>query len=307
MGPEPMLAPVLAHLPVVLRLLKDTGRHRRALAAVASEWSTFAGRLHAALRHDDAALELFQRAEDLADGTLAATATSFRGYIARMRGRPRAVVRWANAALAVKGAHRSQRAFDTLQAARGHALMDDHPTGYGACWTRPPHSPKISVIRRPRCTGTPNRSSECGSASHNWRWDSPARRPTCSRPGSPRCPRPSARQTEPRSTEQHSPPPRRPPDEAAKHCFDAAPAPHQRTGHPPSPRGSAGRGRRSRPAGATGCPGGGRPVRWTTCSCRVQRPGRSGRTRSGRPRPRSRPPDGHPRRCPGQCPTPAGR
>jgi hypothetical protein len=131
-GPGPLLTPVCAQLPVLLDLLRDApGRHRRALAAVTSEWAAFAGWLHAALRHDEEALSLFQRAEDLADdaedGTLAATATSFRGYVARMQGRPRAVIRWANAALATPGAHRGQRAFDTMQAARGHALMGDDP------------------------------------------------------------------------------------------------------------------------------------------------------------------------------------
>ncbi|WP_116022662.1 hypothetical protein [Thermomonospora umbrina] len=129
-GSGGMLAPVTAQFPILLEMLRDVpGRHHRRVAGVASEWATFAGWLHAATRRDGAALKLFQQAEALADeaedGTLAATATSFRGYVARTQGRPRAVVRWSAAALATPGSHPTQRVFDMIQTAQGHAALGD--------------------------------------------------------------------------------------------------------------------------------------------------------------------------------------
>src|SRR5271165_3361660 len=56
------------------------------------EWMSFVGWLHTAVRKDSRALALFADAEDRADeagdGTIAAIAASFRGYLARLQGRP---------------------------------------------------------------------------------------------------------------------------------------------------------------------------------------------------------------------------
>ncbi|MCO5967451.1 transcriptional regulator [Actinoallomurus soli] len=129
-GPVPLLAPVTAQVRSVTAMLRETsGPYRDELAVIAADWTTFAGWLRAAVRQDAPALALFDRGEELADdvdyGTGAALATSFRGYVARKQGRPRAVVRAASAALATRGVHPSQRAFDTLQAAQGHAMLGD--------------------------------------------------------------------------------------------------------------------------------------------------------------------------------------
>lgn len=110
-------------------LREASGPLRDELGRIVAEWTTFAGWLHAATRQDSRALALFDLAEELADdvgyGTGAALATSFRGYVARQQDRPRAVIRAASAALATPGVHRTQKTFDTLQAAQGYASLGD--------------------------------------------------------------------------------------------------------------------------------------------------------------------------------------
>ncbi|MEV5712031.1 transcriptional regulator [Actinoallomurus sp. NPDC052274] len=129
-GPAPLLQPAVAQMATVMDMLRHaSGPYRDELAVITADWTIFSGWLHAAVRQDARALALFHRAEELADdvdyGTGAALATSFRGYVARQQGRPRAVVRAASAALATPGVHLSQRTFDTLQAAQGHAALGD--------------------------------------------------------------------------------------------------------------------------------------------------------------------------------------
>lgn len=130
MGPGALLGPVAGQLDTITAMLRDAGGpHRDDFGRVVAEWTTYAGWLHAALRRDAEALALFARAEDLADeldcGTIAAIATSFRGYVARQQGRPRGVIRASAAALATPGAHSTQRTFDHLQAAQGYAALGD--------------------------------------------------------------------------------------------------------------------------------------------------------------------------------------
>ena len=76
-------------------------------ARLIAEWMSFVGWLHTAVRKDSRALALFADAEDLADeagdGTIAAIAASFRGYLARLQGRPRSAIRASAAALATPG------------------------------------------------------------------------------------------------------------------------------------------------------------------------------------------------------------
>jgi hypothetical protein len=75
-------------------------------ARLLAEWMSFVGWLHTAVRKDSRALALFADAEDLADeaadGTIAATAASFRGYLARLQGRPSGAIRASAAALATR-------------------------------------------------------------------------------------------------------------------------------------------------------------------------------------------------------------
>lgn len=102
-----------------------SGPHREELGRLVAEWTAFVGWLHTALRKDDRALALFTTAEELADdigdGTIAATAASFRGYVARLQGHPRMAIRASAAALATPGAHPTQHTYDMLQTAQAYA------------------------------------------------------------------------------------------------------------------------------------------------------------------------------------------
>lgn len=129
-GSASLLAPMTTQMHTITGMIRDAaGPHRDALLRLAAEWAAFTGWLYAATRQDDQALALFGRAEEMADevgdGVIAAMSTSFRGYVARQRGRYRGVVRASCAALATPGAAPAQRTFDTLQAAQGHAGLGD--------------------------------------------------------------------------------------------------------------------------------------------------------------------------------------
>ncbi|XRQ08986.1 helix-turn-helix domain-containing protein [Actinomadura welshii] len=129
-GPAALLRPISGQLDAITAMLRDArGPLAERLGRVVAEWSVYAGWLHAALRRDGRALELLTRGEDLADefddGTIAAIATSFRGYVARQQGRARAVVRASMAAMATPGGHPVQATFDRLQAAQGYAVLGE--------------------------------------------------------------------------------------------------------------------------------------------------------------------------------------
>jgi tetratricopeptide (TPR) repeat protein len=130
LGPEAILAPMALQLSTIREVLRDaSGPHREALARLVAEWTSFVGWLHTAVRKDSDALALFADAEDLADdvgdGTIAATAASFRGYLARLQDRPRSAIRASAAALATPGAHPTQHTFDILQTAQAYADLGD--------------------------------------------------------------------------------------------------------------------------------------------------------------------------------------
>lgn len=129
-GPVPLIPASLAQTEMVTGLLKEVnGPLRQQLAGVASEHVQFAGWLHAEARRDAEAVRLLGQAEDLADdaedGTLAAQALNFRGYLARQQGRPRAMIRGFLTAYNTPGAHVAQRIGDAIQAAQGYAKIDE--------------------------------------------------------------------------------------------------------------------------------------------------------------------------------------
>ena len=117
-------------LNTLRKVLHDaSGPQRDALAPLVAEWTSFVGWLHTAVRKDSQALALFADAEDLADevgdGTMAATAASFRGYLARLQGRPRSAIRASAAAMATPGADPTQHTYDLLQTAQAYADLGD--------------------------------------------------------------------------------------------------------------------------------------------------------------------------------------
>lgn len=129
-GPAAILDGSLAQTDAVTQLLRDSrGPARDALLPVAGEYVQFAGWLHAELRDDQRAMHLLTDAEALADdaqdGTLAAQATNFKGYLSRQQGNPRGIVRHFLAAYHSPGAAPAQRLGDAVQAAQGLALLDE--------------------------------------------------------------------------------------------------------------------------------------------------------------------------------------
>ncbi|UNS98568.1 helix-turn-helix transcriptional regulator [Streptomyces tubbatahanensis] len=128
--PASVIPATMAQMREVVRILKGArGTQRDRLAKVASEWAQFAGWMHAQVRNDSEAVRLLNDALEIADevgnGTLAAQALNFRGYVARRQEKPRAVARWFGAAANTQGAHPAQRIGDYLQSAAGLAALGE--------------------------------------------------------------------------------------------------------------------------------------------------------------------------------------
>jgi transcriptional regulator with XRE-family HTH domain len=128
--PESVIPATMEQMREVTRMLKGArGPHRDSLAEVASEWVQFAGWMLAQVRRDDEAVRLLNDALELADemgnGTLAAQALNFKGYISRQQGRPQGIARWFSAAANTPGAHPAQRIGDYLQSAAGLAELGE--------------------------------------------------------------------------------------------------------------------------------------------------------------------------------------
>lgn len=129
-GSRAMVGPITAQLEMLRALLRDaTGDHRPALMQLVANWTTFVGWLHTSLREFPQADAMFADAEEMSDeiddGELASTATSYRGYISLLQGRYRAAIRATTAALNTPGAHSAQLAYDTLQVAQAYAGLGD--------------------------------------------------------------------------------------------------------------------------------------------------------------------------------------
>lgn len=130
LGAEAIRVPMAIQLQTLQGLLKKaTGPQHDRLARLVAEWATFVGWLHIASGNGDEALKLFTTAEEItdetADGTVAATATSFKGYLALLQGRPRKAIRETAGALATPGSHPTQHVYDLLQTAQAYAQLDD--------------------------------------------------------------------------------------------------------------------------------------------------------------------------------------
>ncbi|MFJ3632000.1 helix-turn-helix domain-containing protein [Streptomyces sp. NPDC090112] len=128
--PRSVIPATMAQMREVTRMLKEArGPQRDRLSDVASEWVQFAGWLFAQTREYKDGVRLLNDAVELADetgnGTLAAQALNFKGYIARQQGRPQGIARWFAAAANTPGAHPAQRIGDYLQSAAGLAELGD--------------------------------------------------------------------------------------------------------------------------------------------------------------------------------------
>lgn len=130
LGAGMLIVPMKTQLDTLVKVLREaSGPHKDALMHLVADWMTFTGWLHTALREYPEADAEFSIAEEmsdeLGDGILASTATSFRGYIALLQHRHRAAIRATAAALGTPGAHPTQVVYDTLQSAHAYAGLGD--------------------------------------------------------------------------------------------------------------------------------------------------------------------------------------
>jgi tetratricopeptide (TPR) repeat protein len=129
-GPSVMIGPMQAELEILVKVFRETsGPHKAALMHLVADWTTFVAWLHTELREYPEADATFATAEEMSDeigdGILASTATSYRGYLALLQGRYRAAIRDTAAALGTPGSHPTQNAYDILQLAQGYAGLGD--------------------------------------------------------------------------------------------------------------------------------------------------------------------------------------
>jgi tetratricopeptide (TPR) repeat protein len=133
LGAGIMIAAMSAQLETLKELLRRTsGPNKPSLLHLIADWTTFVAWLHTELGEYAEADSIFTEAEEMADelgdGVLGSTATSYRGYLALLQGNYRAAVRNTAAALATPGAHPTQLAYDSLQEAQGYAGLGDLKT-----------------------------------------------------------------------------------------------------------------------------------------------------------------------------------
>jgi tetratricopeptide (TPR) repeat protein len=134
LGSEALVVPMTSQLETLIKILRETpeGRHRQPLSRLVAEWTSFVGWLNASVRNDAEAERLFSDAEEMADeirdGTIAATAISFRGYLALLQDRFPKAIRESAAALATPGSHSTQHTYDLLQTAQSYAKLGDQKT-----------------------------------------------------------------------------------------------------------------------------------------------------------------------------------
>lgn len=136
LGPDLIIGPMSIQRDALETLLNESrGSKQDPLMQLVANWTTFVGWLHTSRHEYGEADEQFAKAEEMADeigdGVLGSTATSYRGYIALLQGRHRAALRATTAALATPGAHPTQVAYDTLQAAQAYAGLGDKETAAG--------------------------------------------------------------------------------------------------------------------------------------------------------------------------------
>jgi tetratricopeptide (TPR) repeat protein len=94
-----------------------------------ADWTNYVGWLHTALGEYPEADATFavgeEMSDELGDGILESTATSYRGYIALLQGRHRTAIRTTATALGTPGIHPTHVAYDTLQTAQAYAGLGD--------------------------------------------------------------------------------------------------------------------------------------------------------------------------------------
>lgn len=130
LGPSIMIDPMKAQLNALVSALHGaSGPNKAALMQLVGNWMNFIGWLHTALHEyreaDSAFADAEEIGDELGDGIIASTATSYRGYVALLRGHYRPAIRATAAALGTPGIHPTHTAYDTLQMAQVYAGLGD--------------------------------------------------------------------------------------------------------------------------------------------------------------------------------------
>lgn len=126
-GPRLMLDPATGYLRLFERLTSEaSGPLRPRVVDLAAQWAQFSGWLHAATEQRATAARWFDRtlqwAAESNNPTLIANALSYKGHLAWMAGHLGSMIDLSQAAQRNPDVHVSQRAFDAMQEARGHAM-----------------------------------------------------------------------------------------------------------------------------------------------------------------------------------------
>lgn len=105
------------------------GALRPAVVDLAAQWSQFTGWLYAATNElalsDGLLSRTFEWATEADNVTLQANALSYKGHLAWMREQTGPLIGLSQAAQRNPDVHVTQRAFDAMQEARGHAMAGD--------------------------------------------------------------------------------------------------------------------------------------------------------------------------------------
>jgi transcriptional regulator with XRE-family HTH domain len=129
-GSSQLIEPVKTQLTVIGGLVLDArGPVRPRLVDVAAQWAQFCGWLHASTGQLVAARAWFDRAAEWAaeadNVDMSAAALSFKGHLAWMAGQVGPMIGLSQAAQRDPNVYPGQRAFDSQQEARGHAMAGD--------------------------------------------------------------------------------------------------------------------------------------------------------------------------------------
>ncbi|OLF11192.1 hypothetical protein BLA60_14550 [Actinophytocola xinjiangensis] len=129
-GPWLMVGPAVGYVRLLERLTSEArGPLRSEVVDLAAQWAQFTGWLHAATDQGSRAAHWFDRTLEWSaesnNPTLTANALSYKGHLAWMTGRTGPMIGLSHAARRNPDTHVSQRAFDAMQEARGHAMAGD--------------------------------------------------------------------------------------------------------------------------------------------------------------------------------------
>jgi hypothetical protein len=130
LGSTPLIGPVTDELGRIVEVVREAhGPVRPQVVDVAAQWAQFAGWLNTSAGRPGVAEAWFDRAvvwaTEAGNSDLTSTVLSFKGHLAWTYGDVGPMVGLTEAARRITGVYPGERAYDALQAARGHAVAGD--------------------------------------------------------------------------------------------------------------------------------------------------------------------------------------